>query len=47
MKSLSSQFGFHESVDIAVEHRVDVTGLVLRAVVLHELVWRLHVTADL
>ena len=41
------QIRLDEAVEVAVHHRVDVTGLVLRAQVLHELVGLHHVAADL
>lgn len=41
------QVRFDEPVEVAVHHRVDVAGLVLRAQVLHELVGLHHVAADL
>jgi hypothetical protein len=47
MKSLSSQFSFHKVIEIAVEYRLDVSGFVIRSMVFHELVRRLHVTANL
>src|SRR3984957_7286013 len=47
MKSLSSQFSFHKSVEIAIEYRLDVAGLMIRSVIFHKLVRRLHVTTNL
>jgi len=47
METLSSQFSFHKTVEITVEHRLDVSGFVLRSVIFHKLVRRLDVTADL
>ena len=47
MESLSSQFSFHKTVEITVEHRFNVPGFVLRSVIFHKLVRRLDVTADL
>ena len=44
---LPAQVRLDERVEIAVEHTVDVAGLVLGAEVLHELVRREHVAADL
>ena len=41
------EVGLDEVVDLAVEHGVDVAGLVLGAQVLHHPVGREHVAADL
>ena len=47
METLSSQFSFHKTVEITVEHRFDVSGFVFRSVIFHKLVRRLHVAANL
>src|SRR3954470_19304963 len=46
-RPLPAEVGLDERVEVAVEHAVDVAGLVLGAEVLHELVRRQHVAADL
>src|SRR3954469_25355781 len=46
-RPLPAEGGLDERVEVAVEHAVDVAGLVLGAQVLHELVRRQYVAADL
>src|SRR2546422_2586652 len=41
------QIALDEDVDVAVEHAVDVADLLLRAVVLHHLIWMQDVAPDL
>ena len=36
-----------EAVELAVHHRLDVAGLIVRAVVLHQLIGHEHVRPDL
>jgi hypothetical protein len=45
--TLTAKLGFHKSVQVAVEHRVDIARFVIAPMILHELIGRLHVTADL
>src|ERR1019366_10241621 len=47
MKSLASQFSFHKAVEITVQDGVNVSRFVISSVIVHKLVWRLHVTANL
>jgi|GEM_PF-6220125 len=47
MSPLAAELGFHEAVEVTLEDRFDVARLEIGAVVLHQLVRRLHVTADL
>src|SRR3954465_13126793 len=46
-RPLTAEVRLDERVEVAVEHAVDVAGLVLGAQILHELVRREYVAADL
>src|ERR1039457_1350374 len=46
-RALAAKLGFHEAIEIALQNCFHVARFVVRAVLFHQLVGRLHVTANL